>query len=29
MLSNMATSLILNKRIETSVAKAKALRVYV
>jgi len=29
MLSNMATSLILNKRIETTVAKAKALRVYV
>ena len=29
MLSNMATSLILNKRIITTVAKAKALRVYV
>ena len=29
MLSNMATSLILSKRIETTVAKAKALRVYV
>jgi large subunit ribosomal protein L17 len=29
MLSNMATSLILNKRIETTVAKAKALRMYV
>ena len=29
MLSNMATSLILNKRIETTLAKAKALRVYV
>lgn len=29
MLSNMATSLIMNKRIETTVAKAKALRVYV
>lgn len=29
MLSNMATSLILHKRIETTVAKAKALRVYV
>src|SRR5580704_11121594 len=29
MLSNMATSLILHKRINTTVAKAKALRVYV
>ena len=29
MLSNMATSLILEKRIATTVAKAKALRVYV
>lgn len=29
MLSNMATSLILNKRISTTVAKAKALRKYV
>ena len=29
MMSNMATSLILHKRIETTVAKAKALRVYV
>ena len=29
MLSNMACSLILNKRIETTVAKAKALRTYV
>jgi large subunit ribosomal protein L17 len=29
MLSNMAASLILNKRINTTVAKAKALRVYV
>ena len=29
MLSNMAVSLILHKRIETTVAKAKALRVYV
>ena len=29
MLSNMATSLILEKRITTTVAKAKALRVYV
>lgn len=29
MLSNMATSLIMEKRIETTVAKAKALRVYV
>lgn len=29
MLSNMATSLIMNKRIETTLAKAKALRVYV
>ncbi len=29
MLSNMATSLILEKRIETTLAKAKALRVYV
>ena len=29
MLSNMASSLILHKRIETTVAKAKALRVYV
>lgn len=29
MLSNMATSLILHKRLETTVAKAKALRVYV
>ena len=29
MLSNMASSLILNKRITTTVAKAKALRIYV
>lgn len=29
MLSNMATSLILHKRITTTVAKAKALRVYI
>lgn len=29
MLSNMASSLILHKRIETTVAKAKALRTYV
>ena len=29
MLSNMAVSLIMHKRIETTVAKAKALRVYV
>lgn len=29
MLSNMASSLILHKRIETTVAKAKALRIYV
>lgn len=29
LLSNMASSLILHKRIETTVAKAKALRVYV
>ena len=29
MLANMATSLILNKRIETTVAKAKALKMYV
>ncbi len=29
MLANMATSLILHKRIKTTVAKAKALRVYV
>ena len=29
MLSNMASSLILNKRINTTVAKAKALRKYV
>jgi len=29
MLSNMATSLILHKRIETTLAKAKALRMYV
>lgn len=29
MLANMATSLILHKRIETTVAKAKALRMYV
>ena len=29
MLANMASSLILNKRIETTLAKAKALRVYV
>jgi large subunit ribosomal protein L17 len=29
MLSNMASSLILNKRIETTLTKAKALRVYV
>ena len=29
MLSNMASSLILNKRISTTLAKAKALRVYV
>ena len=29
MMSNMATSLILHKRITTTLAKAKALRVYV
>lgn len=29
MLSNMATSLIMHKRIQTTVAKAKALKVYV
>jgi large subunit ribosomal protein L17 len=29
MLSNMASSLVLNKQIETTVAKAKALRMYV
>ena len=29
MLANMATSLILNKRIETTVAQAKALKMYV
>lgn len=29
MLANMATSLIMHKRIKTTVAKAKALRVYV
>ena len=29
MLSNMASSLILNKRIETTTAKAKALRMYI
>jgi large subunit ribosomal protein L17 len=29
MLANMATSLILHKRIKTTVAKAKALRMYV
>lgn len=29
MLSNMATSLIIHKRVETTLAKAKALRVYV
>ena len=29
MLSNMATSLIMNKRIKTTIAKAKALRSYV
>ena len=29
MLSNMATSLIMHKRIETTLAKAKSLRVYV
>ena len=29
MMSNMATSLILHKRVETTLAKAKALRVYV
>src|SRR5512136_1897011 len=29
MLANMASSLILHKRIETTVAKAKALRMYV
>ena len=29
MLSNMASSLILNKKIETTLAKAKALRKYV
>lgn len=29
MLSNMAASLILHKRIFTTVAKAKALRIYV
>ena len=29
MLANMASSLILSKQIETTVAKAKALRMYV
>jgi large subunit ribosomal protein L17 len=29
MLANMASSLILHKRISTTVAKAKALRIYV
>ena len=29
LLANMATSLILNKRIQTTVAKAKALQSYV
>ena len=29
MLSNMATSLLMHKRINTTVAKAKALRVFV
>ena len=29
MLSNMACSLIMHKRIQTTTAKAKALRVYV
>ena len=29
MLANMASSLIMHKRIETTLAKAKALRVYV
>ena len=29
LLANMATSLILNKRIQTTVAKAKALKIYV
>ena len=29
MISNMACSLLLHKRINTTVAKAKALRVYV
>ncbi len=29
MLANMATSLIMHKRIKTTVAKAKALRIYV
>ena len=29
MLSNMASSLILNKKIETTLAKAKALRKYI
>ena len=29
MLSNMASSLLLHKRINTTVAKAKALRVYI
>jgi len=29
MLSNMASSLILNKRIETTITKAKALRTYI
>ena len=29
MMANMATSLIMHKRIKTTVAKAKALRVYV
>ena len=29
MMSNMASSLILHKRIETTLAKAKALRMYV
>ena len=29
MLANMATSLIMHKRIQTTVAKAKALKMYV
>ena len=29
LLSNMATSLVLHKRIETTLAKARALRVYI